>query len=114
MTFFAFLKPILERVEECIAKTFKADDVGTVFDKYFDKARFLEEFDGSITYQFVLKLVNGASFQHFCDDFFSDELTNYQMFKAILVGAPQIKENVKQVSNYKQRAFGGEEFTIKN
>ena len=92
MIFFSFLKPILQCVEDNIDKRFKADDLGTVFDKYFKKASFLEEFETSEVLPFVKRLVDGASFQHFCDDYFSLEMTNYQMFQAVIGNKAQEKK----------------------
>lgn len=89
--FFSFLKPILANVENYIGDDYKgenrklkAEDKLTVFDKYFDKKDFLDDFTGSKSYEFIVGLVDGSPFQHFCDDFFSEEFTNYKMFQGIL------------------------------
>lgn len=90
--FFNILKPILlplfqkESGNYLYIDTNKdAADVGTVFEKYFNKEDFLELFEGP-GYDFVKKLVDGGAFQHFCDDFFNtdSDLTNRRMFEAII------------------------------
>ena len=78
--FFSFLKPILEQAEKLIDTERDANDKSTVFGKYFNQADFVDLFEGSTQEDFVKRLVYGSSFQHFCDDYFSEEITNYQMF----------------------------------
>ena len=74
--FFSFLKPYLECVGTYIDKNRKADDVNTIFGKYFNTPGYLSEFDEASA-PFAKRLVNSSQFQHFCDDYFSEELTNY-------------------------------------
>jgi len=78
------LKPILEQAEKFIDTKRDANDKSTVFGKYFNQVDFVDLFEGSSQENFVKRLVYGSSFQHFCDDYFSEEITNYQMFQKII------------------------------
>ena len=102
--FFSFLKPILKTVPDFINKDLKADDVGTVFGKYFDKPGFVEEFENSMDKDFIGKLVDGSPFQHFCDDFFSEEFTNYKMFEGIMNPPTDEEKNKHQDKKHQEDA----------
>lgn len=70
--------------------------MGTVFGKYFDKPGFVEEFEYSKDKYFIAKLVDGSPFQHFCDDHFSEEFTNYKMFDGIMNPPTDEKDEKKE------------------
>ena len=81
------LQVFLTNVEECMNPGFGEDsaaNVYTVFANYFDKTSYLKNFEGTDNKEFAARLCESASFQHFCDDKFNNELTNYQMYLKIL------------------------------
>ena len=82
-TFFQILKPYLDKIQCCIKKDVNPSN--TFFDKYFNKDKYLEYFEDCPTqFDFAEQLLQSSQFIHMCDDFFSDELNNFQMMVAIL------------------------------
>jgi hypothetical protein len=92
--FFNILKPILAPLTEkdpnnpnkmMYFKGVDGSDVSTVFDKYFEREdyNYLFEDDENIS-AFVKMLISGSPFQHFCDDYFEEEINNFKLFTSIL------------------------------
>jgi hypothetical protein len=90
-TFFSLLKPYFCKIEDYIDKRVKSN--GAFFENYFQINDYLSYFesmsDEHLT--FAQALIKSSQFIHFCDEFFSDlsvggsgDLTNFQMFKAII------------------------------
>ena len=80
------LQVFLTNVEECFNTEFCEDsaNVYLVFANYFNKDIYLRNYEGTDNKEFAARLCESASFQHFCDDKFNNELTNYQMYLKIL------------------------------
>ena len=73
------LQQFLTDLEDCIEKKFAGNtaDISTVFANYFMLDVYLKKFQGTKNEKFAKTLSESASFQHFCDDKFNTELTNY-------------------------------------
>ena len=93
-TFFSILKPYLVNLEDYIDT--KTDPNQANFYKYFNKKGYLDNFDLPAQKEFAQKLMESSQFIHFCDDFFSDELNNFQMLHAILKSRGEIHSNNDQ------------------
>ena len=78
------LQVFLTNVEDCFKPDFDSNNVYTVFANYFQLDKYLKKYEGTDNYEFAKSLSESAGFQHFCDDKFNSELTNYQMFIKIL------------------------------